>query len=82
MQFIPTVKFRDEQFGAVLFETRAEKVFTLNPTAAAIVRELRTGTDESGVVERLASDFDAPAGVIARDVHTLVTCLTEAGLLT
>ena len=35
MQLAKYVKFREEKFGGVLFETRSEKVFTLNPTALA-----------------------------------------------
>ena len=41
------VKFREEKFGGVLFETRSEKVFTLNAAAAAVVREINSGGDES-----------------------------------
>ena len=39
MRLAKYVKFREEKFGGVLFETRSEKVYTLNPTAAAVVRE-------------------------------------------
>ena len=49
MKLAKYVKFREEKFGAVLFETRSEKVFTLNPTATAVVREIverhRTGAE-------------------------------------
>ena len=38
------VKFREEKFGGVLFETRSEKVFTLNPTATAVIREIASET--------------------------------------
>ena len=41
MQLAKYVKFREEKFGGVLFETRSEKVFTLNPTATAVVREIQ-----------------------------------------
>ena len=40
MQLAKHVKFREEKFGGVLFETRSEKVFTLDATAAAVVREI------------------------------------------
>ena len=33
MRLAKHVKFREEKFGGVLFETRSEKVFTLTPTA-------------------------------------------------
>ena len=35
MKLAKFVKFREEKFGGVLFETRSEKVYTLNPTGAA-----------------------------------------------
>jgi hypothetical protein len=35
MKLAKYVKFREEKFGSVLFETRSEKVYTLNPTATA-----------------------------------------------
>ena len=47
MQLAKYVKFREEKFGGVLFETRSEKVFTLNPTATAVVREIQAGADEA-----------------------------------
>ena len=40
MKLAPFVKFREEKFGAVLFETRSEKVYTLSPTGAAVLREV------------------------------------------
>jgi hypothetical protein len=46
------VKFREEKFGGVLFETRSEKVFTLNPTATAVIREIASG-DEATIAARL-----------------------------
>ena len=39
------VKFREEKFGGVLFETRQERVFSLNPTAGPCQEDLSpTGT--------------------------------------
>src|SRR5262249_1039194 len=40
MRLTKFVKFREEKFGGVLFETRSEKGFALNPTAAAVLREV------------------------------------------
>ena len=50
MRLAKYVKFREEKFGGVLFETRSEKVYTLNPTAAAVVREIEAGRDEREIV--------------------------------
>ena len=53
MKLAKYAKFREEKFGGVLFETRSEKVFSLNPTAAAVVREIASGCDEAGLIERV-----------------------------
>jgi hypothetical protein len=50
MRLAKNVKFREEKFGGVLFETRSEKVFTLNATAAAVGRrtvQRRVGGDRA-----------------------------------
>ena len=52
MRLAQYVKFREEKFGGVLFETRSEKVFTLNPTATAVIREIANG-DEATISSRL-----------------------------
>ena len=75
------VKFREEKFGGVLFETRAEKVYTLNATGAAIVREALSGADEREIARRLSAQFDQPGEAIARDVAALVGDLRQKGLL-
>ena len=51
MQLAKYVKFREEKFGGVLFETRSEKVFTLNPAATAVVREI-SRRDEREIARR------------------------------
>ena len=73
------VKFREEKFGGVLFETRQEKVFTLNPTGAAVVKELTAGHED--VVARLNEKFQDPSGTLAADVGAFLDCLKAAGLL-
>jgi hypothetical protein len=81
MQLAKYVKFREEQFGGVLFETQSEKVYTLNPAAAAVVKEIRAGTDVAQIPARLVAQFQAPAGAIERDVAALLDELKEKGLL-
>ena len=81
MKLAKYVKFREEKFGGVLFETRSEKVYTLNPTAAAIVREVETGSDEREIARRLKDRFDDPSGTLEREVLALVAELRQKGLL-
>jgi PqqD family protein of HPr-rel-A system len=75
------VKFREEKFGAVLFETQSEKVFTLNPTATAIVREIQAGGDEGAITARLKDRFDDRDGALAREVEAFIGELRRRGLL-
>ena len=81
MRLTKFVKFREEKFGGVLFETRSEKVFTLNPTATAVVREVQAGGDEREIIMRLQDRFHAPDGAIEREVVALIADLRQKGLL-
>ena len=58
MRLAKYVKFREEKFGGVLFETRSEKVFTLNPTATAVVREIGRAATSATIAPRLKERFD------------------------
>jgi len=81
MRLAKFVKFREEKFGGVLFETRSEKVFTLNPTAAAVVREIEAGRDEREIASRLKDRFDDPGRSIEREVAVLLAELRAKGLV-
>jgi hypothetical protein len=81
MKLARYTKFRDEKFGGVLFETRTEKVFTLNPTAAAIVRAIGAGCDEQGLIERLQQQFADSAGALTAEVRAFVADLRRQGLV-
>ena len=81
MQLAKFVKFREEKFGGVLFETRSEKVFTLNPTATAVVREIEAGGDERAVTARLKDRFDDRDGAIEREVVAFIADLRRRALV-
>ncbi len=81
MRLAKFVKFREENFGGVLFETRSEKVFTINPTAAAVVREIQSGASEAEIAERLKARFDDAAGALDREVRDLIADLRSKGLV-
>jgi hypothetical protein len=75
-------KFREEKFGGVLFETGSEKVFALNPTAAAVVREIKAGEfDEAAIIARLKDRFNGAEAAIERDVRALIAELRQKGLV-
>jgi hypothetical protein len=81
MQLATYVKFREEKFGGVLFETRSEKVFTLNPTATAVVREIGAGGDERVIVTRLKERFNDGTDAIEREVVAFIAELRQRGLV-
>lgn len=81
MKLAPFVKFREEKFGAVLFETRSERVFTLNPAGAAVVREVIAGTEPERLPAQLAARFADPTGRIASESAAFLTRLREQGLV-
>jgi hypothetical protein len=81
MKLAKYAKFRQEKFGGVLFETRSEKVYALNPTAAAIVRELGAGCDELGLVRRMTDRFCGSGDSIEGEVLAFTANLRTHGLI-
>ena len=81
MKLAPFVKFREEKFGAVLFETRSEKVYTLSPTGAAVVREVIAGAEASTLVAKLSEKFEDPTGKMAQEAESFLGQLKEKGLV-
>lgn len=81
MRLAKFVKFREEKFGGVLFETRTEKVYTLTPTAAAVVHEIAAGHAPEDIAPRLAGRFEGPDGAIEREVNAFIAELREKGLV-
>jgi hypothetical protein len=81
MKLAPFVKFREEKFGAVLFETRSEKVYTLSPTGAAVVREVIAGAESANLVAKLKEKFEDPTGKMATEAETFLAQLKEKGLV-
>ena len=80
MKLARYVKFREEKFGGVLFETRSEKVFTLNPTATAVIREIASG-DEATISSRLKDRFVGQGDAIEREVSAFLAELRQRGLI-
>jgi hypothetical protein len=81
MKLAKYAKFRQEKFGGVLFETRSERVYALNPTAAAVVSEIGAGCDERGLVARMMDRFSNSGGFLEREVLEFTARLRDHGLL-
>ncbi len=82
MKLAPFVKFREEKFGAVLFETRSEKVYTLSPTGAAVVREVISGADARAVIDNLKVKYEDKSGKMENEALQFIAGLKEKGLIT
>ncbi len=82
MKLAPFVKFREEKFGAVLFETRSEKVYTLSPTGAAVVREVLAGANGADLLSRLKAKYEDASGRMESEAKAFVKDLKDKGLLT
>ena len=80
MRLAQYVKFREEKFGGVLFETRSEKVFTLNWTATAVIREIASG-DEATIAARIKDRFLDQGYTIEREVSAFLAELRQRGLV-
>ena len=81
MQLAKFVKFREEKFGGVLFETKSEKVYTLTPTAAAVVQEITAGCAPEDIAPRLLERFDGPPAAIENEVKAFIAELRDKGLV-
>jgi coenzyme PQQ synthesis protein D (PqqD) len=81
MHLAKYVKFREEKFGGVLFETRSEKVFTLNAVATAVVREIEAGRDQPEIVSRLKQSFRDPDQAIEKEALAFIADLRAKGLI-
>jgi len=81
MKLTQYVKFREEKFGGVLFETRSEKVYTLNPTATAVVREIQAGRSERDIPGLLKARFRDQGGAIEREAIAFIAELRQKGLV-
>ena len=81
MKLAKYVKFREESFGGVLFETRSEKVFTLNPTATAVVREIQAGRKAEEIPRRLTERFHGEGAAIEREAKGFIDELRQRGLV-
>lgn len=82
MKLAQYVKFREEKFGGVLFETRSEKVFTLSPTGSAIVKEIVAGGTQKEISTRLLSAYEDKNTAIEKEVSDFIASLKDKGLVT
>ena len=80
MRLAKSVKFREEKFGGVLFETRSEKVFTLKPHRGRSRPGDPGRRPENEIAPRLEGRFEGGEGVIEKEVEAFIAALRQQGL--
>ncbi|GAB7046339.1 lasso peptide biosynthesis PqqD family chaperone [Catenuloplanes indicus] len=75
------VLMTETDYGVVLLDERTGAYYTLNPTAALVVRTLDSGGDGAAAAAALVAQFGADPATASADVAELVGSLRTAGLL-
>jgi len=81
MTICPHVRFVQDSDGGVVLDIKADRFFSLNPTAAWIWTLLSTGNSISSTAETIAQKTDAEISVIERDIETLLDELAQRKLI-
>jgi len=80
MNFTEHVKIREEEFGAVIFETLGEKIFVTNETGSKILQRIEQGKDLAQIVDELKKIYiENPQ--TEKDVTDFIGCLKEKNLI-
>jgi PqqD family protein of HPr-rel-A system len=81
MTLRPGVVTADTEYGMALLDQNSGEYYTLNPTAALIVRTLLDGTSTEAAVAALTSTYDVPAEQVEEDIARICQELRAAKLL-
>ncbi|MEU0768667.1 lasso peptide biosynthesis PqqD family chaperone [Streptomyces albogriseolus] len=81
MTLRPGVVTADTEYGMALLDQNSGEYFTLNPTAALIVRTLLDGTSRQQAVTALTDRYDVPAEQVEEDITRILEELRAARLL-
>ncbi|MEU0668441.1 lasso peptide biosynthesis PqqD family chaperone [Streptomyces lavendulocolor] len=82
MNLRPGVVTADTEYGMALLDQSSGEYYTLNPTAALIVRTLLEGTSTEQAVTALTETYDVSAEQVEEDIARILEELRAARLLT
>ncbi|WP_031079703.1 lasso peptide biosynthesis PqqD family chaperone [Streptomyces sp. NRRL S-118] len=82
MTLRPGVVTADTEYGMALLDQSSGEYYTLNPTAAVIVRALLDGTTTDQAVTALTDQYDVSAEQVEEDIARILQELRDARLLT
>ncbi|MFJ2821507.1 lasso peptide biosynthesis PqqD family chaperone [Streptomyces toxytricini] len=71
----------DTEYGMALLDQSSGEYYTLNPTAAVIVRALLDGTTTDQAVSALTDQYDVSAEQVEEDIARILQELRDARLL-
>ncbi|MFI1286783.1 lasso peptide biosynthesis PqqD family chaperone [Streptomyces sp. NPDC020858] len=79
----PGVLLTETEYGMALLDQKSAEYWTLNPTAAVVLRELLDGHTAERAAAALVERYeDVDTEVAAQDVVSIVEDLRSAGLIT
>ncbi|MFI8192046.1 lasso peptide biosynthesis PqqD family chaperone [Streptomyces sp. NPDC085946] len=81
MTLRPGVVTADTEYGMALLDQKSGEYYTLNPTAALIVRTLLDGTSREQTVTSLTATYDVSAEQVEEDITRILQELRAAKLL-
>ena len=76
------VSTADTDYGTTLLDEDSGEYFTLNPSAALVLRTLLGGGTAAEAARALTADYAVDAGTAERDVADLMAEFRSAGLVT
>ncbi|MFF8288958.1 lasso peptide biosynthesis PqqD family chaperone [Streptomyces sp. NPDC016309] len=82
MTLRPDVVTAETEYGMALLDQSSGEYYTLNPTAALIVRALLDGTTTDQAVTVLTEKYDVSAQEVEEDITRILQELRAARLLT
>lgn len=77
----PGVLMTETEYGIALLDERSGDYWTLNPTAAALVRAMLDGRTIDQAADALTQDYDVDRAVAEQDAALILGQLQEAGLV-
>ena len=76
------VSAADTDYGTTLLDEDSGEYFTLNPSAALVLRTLLDGASAAAAARVLCAEYAVDADTADRDVADLMAELRSAGLVT
>jgi hypothetical protein len=75
------VKVREEKFGAVIFDTKKEKVYVTNEIGKEILNLIKNGKTAEEIAQYLSHSYDEDPDIIKRDVLNFLEDLRKSNLM-